>query len=328
MKFLIGKYSKLAAALLMVSASGLVAAQAAYPCPTVKIISPYPPGGTTDILSRMLAPGMSQGLGVNVIVENKAGASSNIGTEFVATSNPDGCTILLGNNTGIVINRNLYKLRIDPIKDLKPVGAVASVPLVLYVNAGVPANDINQLVDLVQKNPGKYSYASGGSGSPQHLLGELLKLEKKLDMVHIPYKGQGPALADVLGGQVQIAFETTTAIAPHLTSGKIKVLATTSTSRIKSMSDKPTMKESGYPNFVIENWYGLFVAAKTPAHLVERLNLELNKTLKSADVVSRLDKMGSTDVASKAQQALYTAQAEERDNSPMTIAPNIAMYTR
>lgn len=298
MKFLIGKYSKLAAALLMISASGLVAAQAAYPCPTVKIISPYPPGGTTDILSRMLAPGMSQGLGVNVIVENKAGASSNIGTEFVATSNPDGCTILLGNNTGIVINRNLYKLRIDPIKDLKPVGAVASVPLVLYVNAGVPANDINQLVDLVQKNPGKYSYASGGSGSPQHLLGELLKLEKKLDMVHIPYKGQGPALSDVLAGQVQIAFETTTAIAPHLNSGKIKLLATTSSSRIKNMSDKPTMKESGYPNFVIENWYGLFVSAKTPPHLVERLNLELNKTLKSADVVSRLDKMGSTDVSS------------------------------
>ncbi len=292
------KYSKLLLAVLISSTSALVLAQAQYPCPTVKIISPYPPGGTTDILSRMIAPGMAQGLGVNVIVENKAGASSNIGTEYVSSSAPDGCTILLGNNTGIVINRNLYKLRIDPTKGLKPVGAVASVPLVLYVNASVPANDINQLVDLIQKNPGKYSYASGGSGSPQHLLGELLKLEKKLDMIHVPYKGQGPALADVLAGQVPIAFETTTAIAPHLSSGRIKVLATTSSSRIKTMADKPTMKEAGYPNFVIENWYGLFVTAKTPPNLVERLNLELNKVLKSTEVVGRLDKMGSTDVSS------------------------------
>ncbi len=276
--------------------------QTAYPCAVVKIVSPYPPGGTTDILSRLLAPGLAKELGTTVIVENKGGASSNIGTEFVANAASDGCTLLLGNNTGIVINRNLYKLRADPVKGLAPVAEVASVPLVLYVNASVPATSVNQLVELIKNNPHKYSYASGGSGSPQHLMGELLKLEKQLDITHIPYRGQGPALADVIAGQVQLAFETTTAIATQLNSGRIRALATTGAVRSKSLPDLPTMKELGYPSFVIENWYGIFVPAKTPAHLVKRLNQDLNKVLKSTEVAASLNKMGSSDVAGSAEQ--------------------------
>jgi len=273
-----------------------VAAQTAYPCPTIKFVSPYPPGGTTDILARLIQPGLARELGVTVIVENKAGASSNIGTEFVASSAPDGCTLLLGNNTGVVINRNLYKLRVDPVQGLTPVGAVASVPLVLYTNAAVPASNLNQLVDLVRKTPGKYSYASGGSGSPQHLMGELLKLEKGLDIVHIPYKGQGPAMQDVVAGQVQMAFETTTVIAPQVLSGRVRALATTGAKRSSVMPDVPTMKELGMPDFVTENWYGVFAAAKTPPALVQRLNAALNKILDSKDVQVALDKMGSGDV--------------------------------
>ena len=276
--------------------------QTAYPCAVVKIVSPYPPGGTTDILSRLLAPGLAKELGTTVIVENKGGASSNIGTEFVANAANDGCTMLLGNNTGIVINRNLYKLRIDPIKDLAPVAEVASVPLVLYVNASVPATSVNQLMELIKNNPRKYSYASGGSGSPQHLMGELLKLEKQLDITHIPYRGQGPALADVIAGQVQLAFETTTAIASQLNSGRIRALATTGAVRSKSLPDVPTMKELGYPGFVIENWYGIFVPAKTPASLITRLNQDVNKVLRSAQVADSLSKMGSSGVAGTAEQ--------------------------
>ncbi len=276
--------------------------QAAYPCAVVKIVSPYPPGGTTDILARLLAPGLAKELGTTVIVENKGGASSNIGTEFVANAASDGCTMLLGNNTGIVINRNLYKLRIDPVKALAPVAEVASVPLVLYVNASVPATSVNQLVELIKNNPRKYSYASGGSGSPQHLMGELLKVERQLDMTHIPYRGQGPALADVIAGQVQVAFETTTAIATQLNSGRIRALATTGAVRSKSLPDVPTMKELGYPSFVIENWYGVFVPAKTPARLITRLNQDVNKVLRSADVADSLGKMGSSDVAGSAEQ--------------------------
>lgn len=271
-------------------------AQAAYPCTTVRLVSPYPPGGTTDILARLLAPGLGKELGTTVIVENKAGASSNIGTEFVATSAADGCTILLGNNTGVVINRNLYKLRVDPVQGLTPVIGVASVPLVLYVNAGLPVNTLGELFDYAQKNPGKLSYASGGSGSPQHLMGELLKLEKRLDIVHIPYRGQGPAMQDVVAGQVPMAFETTTVIAPQLTNGRIRALATTGDTRSSNMPGVPTMKELGLPSFVVENWYGIFAPAQTPAPLVQRMNGALAKVLRAPEVRGSLEKMGSSEV--------------------------------
>jgi len=279
------------------SAQGAQGAQGTYPCAVVKLVSPYPPGGTTDILSRLLAPGLARELGTTVIVENKGGASSNIGTEFVSNAAPDGCTLLLGNNTGVVINRNLYKLRLDPVKALAPVTEVASVPLVLYVNTAEPATTVDQLAASVKAKPGKYSFASGGSGSPQHLMGELLKLEMKLDMTHIPYRGQGPAMADVIAGQVPVAFETTTAIAAQLNAGRIRALATTGMARSKNLPDVPTMKELGHASFVVENWYGLFVPAKTPKPLLDRLNRDAVKVLRSPEVAKNLVEMGSRDVA-------------------------------
>ena len=268
-------------------------AYAEYPCSVVKIVSPYPPGGASDVLARILVPGLTKQLGVNIIVENKTGASGNIGTEFVSSAAGDGCTLLLGNSTGIVINRNLYKLRSDPILSLKPVVEVAAVPMVLYVNSSVPANSVAELITLIKKEPGKYSFASPGSGSTHHLLGELLKLEQKLDMTHIPYRGSGPAIADDLAGQVPMAFESTGAMVPHLNSGKVRALATTGSVRAKNLPDVPTMKELGYPKFVVENWYGIFVPAKTPTSLVNTLNKEINKILVSAEVAESLAKMGS-----------------------------------
>ena len=291
--------SKLRKSLLDLSLSLVVyfafigGAYAEYPCSVVKIVSPYPPGGASDVLARILVPGLTKQLGVNIIVENKTGASGNIGTEFVSSAAGDGCTLLLGNSTGIVINRNLYKLRSDPILSLKPVVEVAAVPMVLYVNSSVPANSVAELIALIKKEPGKYSFASPGSGSTHHLLGELLKLEQKLDMTHIPYRGSGPAIADVLAGQVPMAFESTGAMVPHLNSGKVRALATTGSVRAKNLPDVPTMKELGYPNFVVENWYGIFVPAKTPTSLVNILNKEINKILVSAEVAESLAKMGS-----------------------------------
>ena len=285
------------------AAFGAHAADEPYPCKTLTLVSPYPAGGTTDILARLVAPGMATELGTTVIVDNKSGASSNIGTEFVARAHPDGCTALLGNNTGVVINRNLYPLRLDPVKSLTGVGEVASVPLLLYVNsAAVPARDLASLVALVQKSPGKYSYASGGSGSPQHLAGELLKLDRKLDLLHVPYRGQGPAMLDVLAGQVPIAFETTTALGPHIAGGRVRVLATTAARRVEGLPDVPTMQEAGVADFVIENWYGVLVPAKTPAPLVKQLNEALNKTLRTPAVAQKLREMGSTDVAGTPEQ--------------------------
>jgi tripartite-type tricarboxylate transporter receptor subunit TctC len=241
----------------------------------------------------MLVPGLSKQLNVSVIVENKTGASGNIGTDFVSSAAGDGCTLLLGNSTGVVINRNLYKLRNDPITSLRPVAEIAAVPMVLYVNSSVPANSVAELIALIKKEPGKYSFASPGSGSTHHLLGELLKLEQKLDMTHIPYRGSGPAIVDVLAGQVPMAFEATSAMVPHLNSGKVRALATTGAVRAKNLPDVPTMKELGYPKFVVENWYGIFVPAKTPTALVNQLNKEINKILASSEVAESLSKMGS-----------------------------------
>ena len=297
-----------AASALIISAAIAVAmpsAQAAdaYPCSVVKIVSPYPAGGTTDILARLIAPKLSKGLGVPVIVDNKAGASSNIGTESVVRAQPDGCTALLGNNTGIVINRNLYKLNYDPTRDLTAVGLVASTPLLLYVNSEVPAKNVGELIDLMKKSPDKYSYASGGSGSPQHLLGELIKLQKNVTPLHIPYKGQAPAMQDVLGGTVPIAFETITALTPQLKSPRIRVLAITSEKRNPKLPDVPTMNESGFKDFAFENWYGFFVPVKTPAPLAQRLSKELQAVLKSPDVAAKRADLGSRDVSGTPQQA-------------------------
>jgi len=270
-------------------------------CPNVVIVSPYPPGGTTDILARLIAPGMQEKLGVTVIVDNKAGASSNIGTEFVGRAKADGCTLLLGNNTGVVINRNLYDLRLDPLQSLAPVAKVASVPLVLYVNPSkVEARTPQDLIETLKANPAKYSFASGGSGSPQHLAGEMVKQMKSVDMLHVPYRGQGPALTDVIAGHVPIAFETTTVLLPHVQSGAVRALATTSAQRTKVLSDVPTMSESGFPSFEIENWYGVFAPAGTPAPILEKLNVAVNDALKKPDVATALAKMGSSDVAGSA----------------------------
>lgn len=272
-------------------------------CPNVVIVSPYPPGGTTDILARLIAPGMQEKLGVTVIVDNKAGASSNIGTEYVGRAKADGCTLLLGNNTGVVINRNLYDLRMDPVKSLAPVAKVASVPLVLYVNASkMDVKTPQGLIDTLKADPTQYSFASGGSGSPQHLAGEMVKQIKSVEMLHVPYRGQGPALTDVIAGHVPIAFETTTVLLPHVQSGAVRALATTSAQRTKVLPNVPTMTESGFPNFEIENWYGVFAPAGTPTPVVEKLNVAVNEALKKADVAAALNKMGSTDVVGSASE--------------------------
>jgi len=282
-----------ALAVALMSTAGHAQPAPAYPCSTVKFVVPYPPGGASDLLARMLVPGLSKQLGTTIIVDNRGGASGNIGTAQVSAAPGDGCTLLLGNSTGVVINRNLYKLTQDPVSSLTPVAEVAAVPMVLYVNASVPATNFQQLIDVVRRNPGKYSYASPGSGSTHHLLGELLKNEFGLDMTHVPYKGSGPAITDMLAGHVQIAFEGTSAIVPHLASGKIRPIATTGASRSGSMPDVPTMKELGYPNFVVTNWYGVFVPATTSPALVNQLNAAVRSVLKTPDVVEKLAAQGS-----------------------------------
>jgi tripartite-type tricarboxylate transporter receptor subunit TctC len=286
------------------------AVAADYPTQAIRIVSPYPPGGTTDILARMLAPRLTAALGQPIIVDNKAGASGNIGTEFVAHSKPDGYTLLLGNNTGVVINPNLYKLNIDPSQDLAPVMLVALVPSVLYVHPSVPANSLAEFVALVKKNPGKYAFASAGSGSPQHLAGEMLKLAYGLDLVHVPYKGSGPAINDVIAGQVLVGFESTVALQPFVESGRVRPLATTGATRSISLPNIPTIMESGVADFDLTNWYGMFAPAGTPKEIIDRLNAEMRKAVASPELKERLAKMGSALVPGTADEFAQFIKAE------------------
>lgn len=207
--------------ILLIAAPFTPAGAQDYPKRPIRIISPYAPGGTTDILARLLAPKLQAVLGQPIIVENKAGANGNIGTEYVAKAKADGYTLLMGNNSGVVINQNLYKLNINPAQDLAPVILVALVPSVLYVHPSVPAATLAEFVTLVKNHPNKYSFASAGSGSPQHLAGEMLKLAYGLNLVHIPYKGSGPAITDVVGGQVPVGFESTVVLLPFVESNSV-----------------------------------------------------------------------------------------------------------
>ena len=195
-----------------------------------------------------------------------------------------------------MINQNLYKLNITPSQDLVPVVEVAAVPLVLYVHPTVPAKTLAELVALVKKNPGKYEFASGGSGIPQHLSGEMLKLAYGLDMLHVPYKGQGPAMTDVVAGHIPIAFETTVVLLPFIESNSVRPLATTGATRSITLPNVPTMIESGLPGFEVTNWYGVFGPTGTPKEIVEKLNVELCKILSAPDIRERLTKMGSAAV--------------------------------
>ena len=273
-----------------------------WPSRPIRIISPYAPGGATDILPRLLAPKLQAVFGQPIIVENKPGANGNIGTEFVAKSKPDGYTFLMGNNSGVVINQNIYKLNIKPSQDLAPVILVALVPSVLYVHPSVPATTLAEFVALVKKNPNKYSFASAGSGSPQHLSGEMLKLAYGLDLVHIPYKGSGPAMADVVAGQVPVGFDSAAVLLPLVESKSVRPLATTGAKRSIALPNVPTMMESGLAGFNLTNWYGLFAPAGTPKAIVDKMNGEIHKILTTQEFKDRLAKMGSAAVHGPADE--------------------------
>lgn len=281
-----------------------------YPKSPIKIVSPYQPGGATDVLARLLAPRLQAALGQPIIVDNKAGANGNIGTEFVAQSKPDGYTLLLGNNSGVVINQNLYKLSINPSRDLAPVVLVALVPSVLYVHPSVTATTLAEFVALVKSNPNKYSFASAGSGSPQHLAGEMLKLAYGLDLVHIPYKGSGPAMTDVVGGQVPVGFESIAVLFPFVESNRVRVIASTGATRAITLPQVPTMMESGLAGFNLTNWYGLFAPGGTPKEIVDKLNAELRKILAIPEIKERLAKMGSAPVHGSPEEFASFIKAE------------------
>jgi len=263
--------------------TGATWAQQAYPAKTVRLISQFPPGGGTDTVARIVAPKLSELIGQPVIVENRTGAAGNVGAEYVAKAPADGYTILVGNNT-IVTNPAVQKTPFDVIKDFAPVAVVGATPIAVAVHPSLPVKSIQQLVALANKSPGKLSYSSCGNGTAMHLAGELFKQVARMEMVHIPYKGCGPAIVDGLGGQVPVLFNTLTNTSPHAKAGKLRILAIASSTRSPVDTIIPTIAEAGFAGFDADIWFGFLAPAGTPRDIVTKLNSVLNKVILTPDV--------------------------------------------
>lgn len=274
---------------------GAIAATASaqsYPTKTLRLVVPYAPGGATDLTARTVGAKMSDTFKQTVVVDNRTGAGGVIGADIVAKAPPDGYTVLLASPAEIAVLPHLQKLPYDPQKDLAPVSLASVTPLILVVHPSLPVNAVKELIAFIKARPGQLTYASAGTGGVQHLAGELLKITYKLDMVHVPYKGAGPVLPDLIGGQVQMFFSGMPPAMPHVRAGKLRALAVTSTNRSPAAPDLPTMAEAGVPNFVFTNWFAYFVPAGTPAEVIAKLNGEINRALKLEDVKAKLATVG------------------------------------
>lgn len=264
-----------------------------YPSRAIRFVVPYPPGGASDILARMLAQKLSERMGQPVIVENHAGAGGNIGADFVAKAAPDGYTILMGNIGPNAMSPALYaKLPYDAIKDFAPITLVSSVPIILVAHPSFPASTVKELVDLAKAKPGKYNYASAGSGSSNHLAMELFKMLAGIDLVHVPYKGGTPAMTDLIAGQIQVAFDTVPVALPYVKSGRLKPMALAGAKRTSLLPQVPTVAESGIPGYEASSWGGVMAPARTPRAIIDKLNTEINLTLEMSGVRERLAESG------------------------------------
>jgi tripartite-type tricarboxylate transporter receptor subunit TctC len=264
-----------------------------YPSKPIHLIVPFPPGGPTDIVGRLVAQKLSEGVGQPVVVENRPGAGGTVGSTAAAKSAADGYTLLYGSTSTLAIAPSLYKnLSYDPRKSFAPISLVSRGPILVAVNAQVPARTLKEFIDLAKKSPGKLSYSSGGNGTPPHLAGELFKTVAGIDVLHVPYKGGGPAINDVAGGQVQAVFEGQVALLPHLQSGRIRALAITGAKRNPSLPDVPTVAEAGLPQYDANFWSGLVAPAGTPNDTIGKLNAVLVKALQAPDVRETLSRQG------------------------------------
>ena len=288
-----------------------VASAQGYPNRTIRLVVPFPAGGTTDILAREVAQKLSEVFGQSVVVDNRPGAAGNIGSDLVAKSAPDGYTLLMGTVGTHAINPSLYsKMPYDHVKDFAPVVLVAGVPNVLVVNPALPVNSVADLIKLAKDKPGQINFASSGSGTSIHLSGELFKTMAGVDMTHVPYKGSSPALTDLIGGQVQIMFDNLPSALPQIKGGRLRAIAVTSLKRAPVLPDIPTINESGLPGFEASSWFGMLAPAGTPAAIVARINAEVNKWLQSADAREKLLGQGAEAAGGSPEQFANHIRAE------------------
>ncbi|MDP4077977.1 tripartite tricarboxylate transporter substrate binding protein [Acidovorax sp. A1169] len=285
-----------------------------WPNKPIRWVVPFPPGGAMDAIARTLGEKAGQALGQPFVIENKAGAGGNIGAEFVARQPADGYTLMI-TSIGMATNKPLYgKLSYDPLKDFAPVSLLAVVPNVLVTNATQP--DVKTATDVIaaaRKAPGKLTYGSAGNGTSIHLGGEVFNSLAQIDMLHIPYKGSGPAVADLLGGQINYMFDSITSARPHLQSGKLRALGVTTAKRSATLPNVPTLAEAGLPGYEVSPWFAVFMPAGTPAPIVNKLNAALRDAMKQPDVVARFETIGAEPVGSTpAELARHLTRESER----------------
>jgi len=300
-----------ASILLALAAAGHAAAQA-YPTRPIRLVVPYAAGGPVDIVGRVVGQKLTEAYGQQCIIDDRAGGGGNIGMEIVARAAPDGYTLLMGANGVIAINPALYKtMPVDTEKDFAPVALVASSAMILVVHPALPAGSVKELIALAKSRPGAINYASSGSGSTAHLSSELFKSMAKVDLTHIPYKGAGPALTDLVAGQVQTMITGVSSTLPYVKSGKLKALAVSSEKRLALLPEMPTVAET-LPGYEVVTWYGLFAPATTPRPIVDGLNATLARVFATPDAHARLSALGADAQSSTPQQF---AQAIKREKA-------------
>ncbi len=285
------------------SALTLCSVAQAYPTKPIRMIVGYPPGGGTDIVARVMAQKLTENFGHTVVVDNRGGATGNIGTEIAARATPDGYTILMGNVAPNAINVSLFKtIPFDPVKDFAPISLVALTPNILVVHPSLPAKSVKDLIVLAKAKPGTFNYASAGIGSSSHLAGALFGILTGTNIVHVPYKGGGPAMVDVLSGQIQLYFATMPAAMPHVKSGKLRPVAVTTEKRSQTLPEFPTIAESGVTGYEAATWYALLAPVQVPRAIITRLHGEVVKILAAPDLRDKLKSQGFEPVGNTPDQ--------------------------
>jgi tripartite-type tricarboxylate transporter receptor subunit TctC len=303
------------AGLLLAMTGGLVAAAPTLaqwsPTKPIRFIVPFPPGGGNDLIARELAVYVAEPLGQPVIVDNRPGGSTIIGTEAAARAAPDGHTIFMGNNSTLTINPNLYrKLPYDALRDFAPISLLASSPFVLIVHPSLPARSVKELIALARSKPGQLNFGSAGTGITTHLAGELFKIMAHVDIVHIPYKGAGPALTDLIAGQIDMVFNNLLSALPHVRSGRVRALGVTSTERNPALPQLPTLAEAGLAGYEAGAWYAVLAPARTPPPVIARLHTEFVKALRQPKVQERMAADGARIIGSTPEVLARTTQTD------------------
>ena len=300
---------------LVLTALGLITATAAlaqsWPAKTVRIIVPFPPGGGLDFFARVMAPKLQENLGQQIVVENRSGAGGMVGADAAAKAAPDGYTLLMASSAELTINQHLYpKMAYDAIRDFAPVTYAAHAAMLFSVHPSLPAKTLPELIALARSRPGQLSFASAGTGGVQHLAGEILKTVAKIDIVHVPYKGAGPAVIDMVGGQVQMGFTALPSSIQHARSGRLRPIAVTSAKRSEAAPELPTFTELGFPALDLVVWYAALFPARTPPEIVARMSAEINRAVNSPDVKAKLLEQGVESVGTTPDQLAKFMQSE------------------